>query len=100
MTSLLTSLLDNFVCWIKTGCIEALNFVIAALGDLIAGLMVLLPDMPDPPTLPSPLQDGLDWVGYWFPIDYFLSLLAAMMAFWVAWWIIRIPLRWAKANPS
>jgi hypothetical protein len=100
MISLLHSIVSNFVCWVETGVMVVLNLVIAGLGGLVTAMVAILPDMPDLPATPTWFADWMGWVGYWFPMAYFLELLAAVIVFRIAWFVARIPLRWAKANPS
>lgn len=100
MISLLQEIVDTFVCWVKTGAVEAANWVVAGLGAIIEGFLALMPDMPDLPDRPDWISTGFTWVGYWFPVGYLLEVMAFVFVLWVAWSLIRIPLRWAKANPS
>lgn len=100
MISLLQRIVDMFVCWVQTGAVMAANWIIAGLGAIIEAAIELLPDMPDLPERPEWITLGFTWVGYWFPVGYLLEVMAAVFLLWVAWFVVRIPLRWAKANPS
>jgi len=98
MISLLQRIVDWFVCWVLTGIIMAVNYVILGLGALLEGLLALLPPMPDLPSVPSEVSTAFAYGKYWFPVDFFITLLAIFVALWLAWFIIAIPLRWAKAT--
>jgi len=98
VTSLLSRIVDWFVCWVRTGATMVLNAVITAIGDWCTGLLLLLPDMPDLPDVPAYVTQGFAWGAYWFPLTYLLTLLALYVSLWVAWTVIAIPLRWAKAT--
>lgn len=100
MITLLQKIVDLFVCWVETAVITVINLVVVALAALVSAVLALLPDMPDLPTRPAMITTGFEWVGYWFPIGYFLTVVTTVLVLYVAWLLVRIPLRWAKANPS
>jgi len=97
MLDLLQGLLDHFLNWIKEGIIFCINLVIQSIGDLIAYMVSLLPNMPTLPTLPHDFDTWLGYGAYWFPVSFLFTLGAALLAIWLAWMVIAIPLRWAKA---
>lgn len=98
MIGLLTKIVQFFVCWVLTGIIMAVNWVILGLGTLISALLAACPPMPSLPSVPQYVTDGFAYGKYFFPVDYFVTLLAIFVALWLAWFIIAIPLRWAKAT--
>lgn len=98
MISLLQTIVELFVCWVKAGAVSAANFLIAGLGLAIEGLLTILPPMPELPEVPDIVTTGFAYAKYWFPVDFFLTLLALGLTLWAAWFIVSIPLRWAKAS--
>lgn len=90
-------LLGHFVSWIKEGLIWCLNQFISSVGALISYIVSLLPNMPSLPTLPHDYDTWIGYGAYWFPVGYTLTLGASLLVIWVAWMVLAIPLRWAKA---
>ncbi len=97
ITSWLEALVTNLVCWIQTGLVLALNFVIASIGALLEGLAAVLPDMPELPAVPGPVTTALAWVNWVFPVSTVVAVLAFLMAAWLLWQAVAIALRWARA---
>lgn len=101
MTWLLERILDvliGFVCIILAGLVHALNFVLDALGALVEAAIGALPEMPELPAVPAIVEDGFAFGGYWFPLDWLVSTMTLIAGLWIAWLVIAIPLRWAKAT--
>lgn len=96
----ISSLIDGLVGWIETAAVWVINLVITGIATDVNLVVSLLPSMPAQPTIPQPINVGLDWVGYWFPMSYLFNLIVTMGAIWLTWIVIRIPLRWGKANPE
>jgi len=96
MTGFFTSILDNLVCWIETACIDVLNLLIVAVGALLSALYAILPDMPSLPALPTQVTNGFAYVEYFFPLDWFFAEFTVFMALAFAWFLVAVPLRWAK----
>jgi hypothetical protein len=95
-------LLKAILCAIQTvaAAIGALvviivNLIIGALGLLLDGLLLLLPNMPEEPVgPPGGVLGFLNWV---VPMGALVSGLAAMILIWLVWLAIRIALKWVKA---
>jgi len=94
--SLLQRIVDSFVCWVLTGIVTAVNFLVAGLAAIVSGLLAVMPPMPDLPTTPDWIVQGYAWGAYWFPVGFLVTLLAMYYGFWAAWFVISIPLRWGK----
>jgi hypothetical protein len=94
---LLKSLLSHIVCWIRTAATEVINSVISAISDVVGVVLARLPNFPSV-SLPTPIVDGENWLGYWFPVDWLLANLLVFLVVTLAWWGLSIPLRWAKAT--
>lgn len=90
-------LLTEFLKWIKEGIIWCLNQFIISVGELITYIVSLLPNMPSLPTLPTDFDTWIGYGSYWFPVTYTITLGASLLALWVTWMVVAIPLRWAKA---
>ena len=90
---MLTSLLDG----IEALAVKALNAIIAALGDVLAAAIELLPEMPDIPDLPSSFDMALAWVSWFFPVGTVVDVLAFTLTVFLLWQLVSIALRWAKA---
>jgi len=97
MISLLSTLVGNILCWFQTALVLTVNALVVALAALISLVLGLLPAFPSV-SLPSPFVDGVNWVGYWFPMTWFLANMLVFLVVSVAWWGLSIPLRWARAT--
>lgn len=89
-------LLGHFLKWIEEGGIYIVNLFIQSISDAANFVLGLLPDIP---TAPSFSGGYLTWVSYgqyWFPISYMLTLGAAMVTLFIAYYVVSIPLRWFK----
>jgi hypothetical protein len=75
--------------------VTGINLLIVAVGAFIAAVVGLLPTLPDPPGPPD--SGVLQWVAYIYPMGAMLAVLATFLTMWVAFLVIRIPLRWIKA---
>jgi hypothetical protein len=100
MTGLLQWLVDFFgqlVCWIMTALVLFLNLILAALAALVAGLLVLLPPMPDGlPEPPEQLPTAASWIAWFFPVSTVVEILLFVIAAQLVWWGVQLGLRWAK----
>jgi isoprenylcysteine carboxyl methyltransferase (ICMT) family protein YpbQ len=97
METLLSDLLNGIVCFIETAVITVLNLAIVALGALWEVLIGLLPNMPDHPTLPSFVVQGVRWANYVVDLPWIIGYMASFFALMAGLWAIMIPLRWLKA---
>lgn len=100
ITSWLEALVTNLVCWIQTGLVRALNFVIASLGALLAAVAGLMPDMPAMPERPSQFDTALGWMNWVFPVGTVVQVLTFLVGAWLIWQGVVIALRWAKASAT
>lgn len=96
----LWDIVQYFVCWIETALVYVINLVLSGMAAAIGAIVALLPAMPSMPSLPSYFATGISWANYFFPVGYLLSTVTAVFGFWVLWIVVRIPLRWFKANPT
>ena len=94
----MTWLLSHFVAYIEEGCIWCINQFIISIGLLMQAIVDLLPPMPSFPSIPLPtgMQEWFDYGAYWFPFGYMVTLVGVILALWVGWIVVAIPLRWAK----
>lgn len=97
MSALLGKIIAFFVCWIETALIFAVNLVLSALGLLVAAIVFILPPMPNMPEVPSIVSTAISWASYIFPLSFIFTLILTLGALWLAWMMLAIPLRWAKA---
>ena len=95
--ALLQAIVSDLVCWIETALIFVCNGLISALSLVVAGVVAILPPMPNLPPMPSYVQTALSWLAYIFPLAYAMQLLGVMVSIWLVWVVAAIPLRWAKA---
>jgi len=98
MLSLLQTIVDSIVCWIETAAIFIINVIIFSFAALINAVVLLLPDMPDMPSVPAWITDSFSHADYYVPLGYlFTVLLPLLVTLWLAWFLLAIPLRWARA---
>lgn len=89
-------LLDHFVKWIEEGTVWVINLLIQSIADAATFVLSLLPDIPTAPSLSGGYLEWVSYGQYWFPIGYMLTLGATMIALYLAYYVIAIPLRWFK----
>lgn len=77
--------------------VRALNAIIAALGAGLTAAVAALPDMPAIPTMPSEFTTAASWVAWAFPVGTVVAALTFTLTVWLAWQLVAIALRWAKA---
>jgi hypothetical protein len=95
-------LLSGILCVLKTAAtgvlwalVTATNLLIAAVGSLASVTLGLLPTMPAAPTPPP--GSVLSVVNYFLPLGGLVAGLAVFVSVWLAFLVIRIPLKWIKA---
>jgi hypothetical protein len=93
----ITCLLANFAVMIVWALVETLNYVVLGLAAIIAPLVALMPEMPDPPSLPSEFSSAAGWVAWVFPVSTAVDILTFFVGVWLAWQLLAIAMRWAKA---
>lgn len=96
--SVLSFLLQELICYIETACVDVANLAIAALASLVALVVGALPAMPSLPSVPAAVLDGMSYGAYFFPVSYMVTTIALVGSLWLAWMVVAIPLRWAKAT--
>lgn len=83
-----------FVLWAG---ITAFNAVIAALGALMEPLIAAMPEIPEL-TMPSTFTTVLGWINWFFPVSTVVDILAFAVLVYLAWYVLVILMRWAKAT--
>lgn len=74
---------------------EVVNAVIWALGLVIAGLLLVLPDVPsEAPEFDSAIVNGISWV---LPIGAIISSITVWLTLYLIFMAYRIIARWVKA---
>jgi len=97
VSSFLGWLVNNLVCYIETAAITVINAVIVAIAAFLDAILAILPPMPTAPTMPTIVANGISWVEYFIPLDWFLTESLILFALWMLWLVSAICLRWAKA---
>lgn len=97
MIGLLTVIVNQMVCWVRTGVTDVINSVVFALGALIGGLLSLMPTIPTAPDLPAPMVTALSWIAWFFPVGTLLDILSFLALAWITWMGVSLVLRWARA---
>jgi hypothetical protein len=96
--SLLSTIVHMFVCWVETAVVTVINLVVLALGALASALVSADPiDFPTFPGLGSTFGTAAGWVAWFFPVHTAVLIVAFMFTAWLAWQVIALALRWAKA---
>lgn len=97
MTGLLSRLLEMLVCWIQTGIVLALNFVIEALGALWEFIVDALPEMPDYPDLPGWAADAVVLLNEIVDVAWILAWMTSFLTIFLIVLGLMALLRWLKA---
>jgi hypothetical protein len=93
----MTWLITHIVCYFKTALFVTVNAVVASIGGLISWVLNLLPTMPQAPSVPGPLQDGMSLVGYYFDVGWLVAYITGFFLLMGVVFLVMIPLRWVKA---
>lgn len=93
---ILSSLIDDLFGGIVSLVISAINGLIAALGEILAGLFSLLPDMPELPDPPDAIVTAESWVAWIIPVHQIVLALTFVVSMWLLWQVVLIALKWAK----
>lgn len=96
----ITTLVNNFICWVETGIVAVLNFAIAAIGVMLGVVIGLLPSMPTLPTPPTDFLAGIRFLGVFFDLQFMWTTITTVAVLYGAWLVIQIPLKWGKAEPE
>jgi len=75
--------------------VTVLNLLIEAVGALISVLLLALPSMPDAPD--APVAEWMGWLNWLAPVAPMVAALSVFVGLWLAFLVIRIPLKWVKA---
>lgn len=87
--------LQALASYVLVAIVWAINALVAAIGGFMAFILGLLPDFPDAPDTPP---DGiLGFICWVVPLGPLVAGLALFVTVWVAFLVIRIPLKWIKA---
>lgn len=76
--------------------INILNGIISAIGDALQAILLLLPDSPFMYVYNLDVK-WLNVINYFLPIKEFVGCLEAYATAVLIYYVIRVPLRWAKA---
>jgi hypothetical protein len=76
--------------------VSIINSLISALGSALQALLNLLPDSPFQ-FVYSIDNQYLNMINYFLPIKEFVACLEAYASAVLVYYVIRVPLRWAKA---
>ncbi len=87
--------LEGLAKYVLVGVVWAINALVDAIGAFMAFILGLLPDFPDPPSHPP--SGVLGWLTWVIPLGPLVAGLALFVTCWVAFLVIRIPLKWIKA---
>lgn len=75
--------------------VSVVNLLIFSIGGWIQLLMLALPSMPAPPA--APVADWIGWLNWLIPVGPMVAALGVFVALWLAFLVVRIPLKWVKA---
>jgi hypothetical protein len=81
--------------WLMWALVKVVNLLIAAVGELIAFVLGLMPSMPDVPTAPN--AQALGWLAWGVPVAGIVAAFFTFVGLYVLLLVIRIAARWAKA---
>jgi hypothetical protein len=90
----ITQLPERIADWL----VALVNLFIVASSSAINAVVGLLPDIPDPPTLPASADTGLGWANWFLPVGLLVTQLATVIALVVVFVGISIVLNWLKAR--
>jgi len=97
------SVLQSILCVLKNALlaiawagVEVVNLLVAALGLFAAGLIALMPSMPDVPELQS-METARGWLSWAFPVAGLVAVFFTMLTAYALFLLVRIALRWVKA---
>ncbi len=93
MLDVLSRLLSDFVCFVRTALVTVANAFIEGLATLAQAGLDALPGMPAFPELPG----ATDWLTWIVPLSTIVSALAAMVTLLLTFTGIATALRWVKA---
>lgn len=89
-------LLGHFLKWIEEGVTFVVNLLIQSVADAANFVLGILPNIPSAPSLSGDILSWISYGEYWFPISFLLTLGATMIALYLSYYVISIPLRWFK----
>lgn len=90
-------ILQALAAMVLWALISAINLIIEALGSIIGWAISQLPDMPDDVEWDGVASDVFGYANWVFPVGYIITALALLLTLWIAWAVVAILLRWAKA---
>ena len=80
---------------ILTGLVEIVNGIIIGLGAFLAVIVALLPNMPEPPSMPS--SGVLTWFTYFVPIAGIVTVAVSLAGLFATFMVVRFALNWLRA---
>lgn len=101
----MTGILQDILCVLSGAAagvlwalVSAVNVVIAGLAVAAQGLLLLLPNLPDPPELPGGEGTArvLSYVGYFYPVGPVMGVFALIVTVWLLMLAVTVGLRWVK----
>lgn len=85
-------------CWILDAIIDAINLVIAGLAAVTQlALDELQIDFPELPGMPANMETAASFISWLLPVGTITAVLAFVIVFQLAWFLVVILLRWIKA---
>lgn len=98
----MVALLEQILCvlealatYVLVAIVWAVNAIVSAFGAFMGAILALLPDFPDPPaTPPGGILGFITWI---VPLGPLVAGLTLFVTVWVAFLVLRIPLKWIKA---
>lgn len=76
--------------------VDGFNALIKALADAVNAVLSLLPSMPSFPAMPTQVTNVLGWINWFFPVGTLVDIVTMLVAAWLIWMVVRVPLRWGK----
>jgi hypothetical protein len=87
---------SQLVCWIKSGVVDALNWIISGLASAVGAVVGLMPNLPAFPTPPEWFTTAASWVAWVLPVDQIALVFAFILGAWIIWQGVSVLLRWAR----
>lgn len=89
--------LKNILLAILFAGLKVVDLVLDAIQAGANAAFSLLPTLPDLPQLPPAIQNVSGFVAYFVPLEQLTVVGLTLLAGWLVFMVVRIPLKWAKA---